>query len=271
MAGIKTLGGDSSIAPGWVQVSVTTAGDGTKTVIFRGGLDKFDKARAVIATRFSTAGDISESKDPATGTGEITVSGQNIDPSGSGTETDTELVTDPSCALQGQMVSLPLYQAPYFNFGTDVTIQDLRYIDTCIRDEGTITLAMIGGRNAKVQEYAQWLFAGQKNYMQEAYSLSITLHFLNNSGQGAGLAQGRILTPGTVIQWSTIWSKTKIASKFRPPEPGSMSYWLPFAPSVHVSASEAVLTQTFYGAAKFPNYYTDGTWTPPPLDGKSAN
>lgn len=271
MAGIKTLGGDTAIADGWIRVSVTTDSDGKKTIVYRGGLNNFSKARAYVAKAFPTAYDITESKDTESGTGEITVTGTNVDPDGGGGggggDEDPDTTATPTCTLQGQMVAVPLYQAPYFNLGTDMTLQDLRAIDTMIREYGTVTLAMIAGFNKKVQEYAQWLFVGEKNFLKECYMLTVVQHLENVDGGGAGKAQARIVTPGTVIAWSAIWSKCNVDAKYRPQCPDSATYWLPLAPTVNVSATEVTLTQAFQGAAKFPNYYPDGTWEPPSLDG----
>lgn len=273
MAGIKTLGGDTAIADGWIRVSVTTGSNGKKTVVYRGGLNNFTKARAYVGKAFPTAADISESKDTASGTGEITVTGTNVDPDGGGGgggQEDADTTATPSCTLQGQMIAVPLYQAPYFNLGTDITLQDLRAIDTMIREQGTVTRAMLAGYNAKVQEYAQWLFCGEKTFLKECYMLTVTQHLENVDGGGASKAGARIVTPGTVIQWGAIWSKCNVDAKYRPECPSSASYWLPLAPTVHVSATEVTLTQAFQGAAKFPNYYTDGTWEPPSLDGTTG-
>lgn len=267
---IKTLGGDSEISSGWVRQSVTEDWDGNKTITYRGGLDKFDNAKKAIESKFPTAGDISEKKEPDTGTGEIVVSGANIDESGESGVSDKEVCANPSCTLQGQMVAVPIYQAPYFNFGTDIKVQDLRTVDTLIREEGTLTKAMISGYNKMVQEYAQWLFAGEKSYLYPAYSLSCTIHLTNREGKGASYANNRVLLPSDIVAWDAIWAKNKIPEKFRPPQPVGYVQWLPMAPMIHVSATEVTLTQTFQGAAKFPNYYDGGIWEPPDLDGTTG-
>lgn len=268
--GIKTLGGDSSIAQGWILESTTTQWDGTKILTYRGGLNKFDAAKKAIVAKFPTAKDIAEAKDTSTGVGEITVTGSNIDASGGGKTEDSDSVDDPSVTLQGQMVAIPLYQAPYFEFGTKLCIQDLRTIDTLIREEGTITSAMIAGYDPMVQQYAQWLFAGEKNFLKEAYMLSITLHLNNTGGGGAQTANSRTLPPGNVVKWSAIWNATKVPERLQPKQPEGSDYWLPLAPTVYMSSKEVTVTQTYQGAAKFPNYYPGGTWEPPSLDGTTG-
>lgn len=270
MADIKTLGGDSDISSGWVKQSETKDWDGNRTITYRGGLDKFDDAKSAIENKFPTAGDISEKKEPDTGTGEIVVSGVNLGSSCEGGFGDLEMCANPSCTLQGQMVAVPIYQAPYFGFGENIKIQDLRTIDTLIREEGTITKSMISGYNIIVREYAQWIFAGQKSYLNPAYSLSCTIHLTNREGNGATYAQRRVLPPSEIVEWDAIWAKNIIPAKFRPPQPPEFVQWLPFAPTIHVSATEVTLTQTFQGAAKFPNYYDGGIWEPPDLDGTTG-
>lgn len=260
----KSIGSNIGII-GWALVSATTQQDGSSETVLRGDVAKLSAALAYAAALPND--EITIAKDPETGTATITVTA-SADSSPSTSEdpdeetNDPNLTAPPEVTLAGQMAAVPIHQAPYFGLGEDgdeaITVQDVQTVETSIRDTGTVYQAQC--RSDKMADYASWRLIGQDTFLKPTYVLQIVFHIKADKRDQAA---SYIAEAGTIRSWDQ--ALAQVPSARRPPQPSGFAQWLAQAPTVTQTQSGCDVSVSYIGAKAFPNYYTGGTWTPPPL------
>ena len=260
----KSFGTNINVT-GWALVSDTAQRDGSFEIVLRGDVDKLDDAMAYAATLPND--EIRVEKDPASGVATITVTGtadSKPDDAGEDEEkNDPNLSEPPEVTLAGAMAAVPIYQAPYFGLGEEggdgITVQDAQTVETLIRDQGTVYQAQCSGD--KMSDLASWKLIGQETFLKPTYTLQIVFHIRSDK---RAQAADYITTAGTILTWAQ--ALANVPSARRPPQPDGFAQWLACAPTIIQTQTGCDVTVSYIGAKAFPNYYTGGTWTPPPLE-----
>lgn len=252
---------------GWALVSKTTQEDGSTETVLRGAVTAL--ADALDYAQRLPNDEIRVDKDPATGTATITVTASSdSSPSktdeGDATPTnDPNLSEPPEVALTGSMAAVPIHQAPKFGLGDEssggLSVQEVQAVETRIRDTGTVTQKDCA--SDLQADYASWRLIGQETFLKPTYTLNITFHIRSDKRDQA---KNYIKDAGKVLTWQQ--ALAQVPSARRPPQPSGFDQWLACAPSITQTQIGCDVTISFIGARAFPNYYSGGSWTPPPLD-----
>ena len=263
---MKTYGSNINIT-GWALVSKTDQPDGSSETVLQGAITAL--ASALDYAQRLPNDDIRVSKDPATGVATITITA-SADSSPSKTEegdntpiNDPNLSEPPEVTLTGSMAAVPIHQAPKFGLGDEMqnglSVQDVQAVETRIRDTGTVTQKDCA--TDLQADYASWRLIGQETFLKPTYNLNITFHL---TVEKRAEAKNYITDAGKVLTWQQ--ALAQVPSNRRPPQPSGFNQWLACAPTISQTQTGCDVTVTFIGAKAFPNYYSGGSWTPPPLD-----
>lgn len=267
MADIGSIGGEALAITGWTLVrDFTDPESGEHQMIYKGRMDSLQSLLAVLK---KTAGydKINVQKDEATATATVTITktygGYTTSPA-KPSDNETAL---PDVTLQGAMLQVPLCQAPIFGLSetakNGLTVQRIKTIDYIIREKGTITTSEAGGELA--QKYAAWLLLGMKTFDKPVYTLSITHHLRVDKAEQVATF---VKSAGTVLAFEAITKS--LPKSLKPYCPSGFDAWLAQAPTVKYGANVIDVSQTFIGAKKWPEYYTNGTWVAPGLEYSAA-
>lgn len=263
MADIKSIGGTALGLQGWVLISETKDPEtNTTTTIFRGRLDFAQAAvNAALALPHDT---IQLSEEPESGLATITLTRDEDTDAGSSVKPDE--TAQPEVTMQGSMVQVPIYQAPYFGLGDTeeptggLTVQDVRKVDYAIRERGTVVSGRDVTAGSLAEKYAAWTLIGQKTYEKPVYTMTITFHLKRSGRSRVSDLQDKA---GTVVPFAT--AIRNLPSRLRPVQPDGFDKWLVQAPTTRYTTKGVDITVVYIGAKDWPNYYTGGTWEPPSL------
>lgn len=265
MADIKSIGGTALGLQGWVLVSETKDPEtNTTTTVFRGRLDLAEAAvNAALALPHDT---IQLSEEPESGLATITLTRDEDTDAGSSVKPNE--TAQPEVTMQGSMVQVPIYQAPYFGLGdtkpdgtaNGLAVQDVRKVDYAIRERGTVAYGRDVTEGTLAAHYAEWTLIGQKTYEKPVYTMTITFHLKRSGRSRVSDLQDKA---GTVVSFAT--AIRNLPSRLRPVQPDGFDKWLVQAPTTRYTTKGVDITVVYVGAKDWPNYYDGGTWEPPSL------
>jgi hypothetical protein len=255
---MKAIGTNINIE-GWALVSSIPQESGAYVTEYRGSADKIDEMKAYLYalnqdgtnTNYFDTLEVA-SVDPQSGIAVIRTS------TSASTATNKERIPDdqtqqPTCTINGSMLSPQLHQMPYFTSSEDtaqnLALEDIQTIEWCLRNQGIVTDGDI--RDAKsVDEYARWRSFGIDTYLAPTYTMALTFYI--KASQKKNLVQ-YIKKAGQVWKLESVIAK--LPKSIQPNIDIVPQAWLAQAPTIAYTSNGITISQNFVGAEKFPSFY----------------
>lgn len=231
---------------GWAKVSELTQKSGETTIVFRGVATSLEQAISTIEADASIIYDkMQVDTDEETGTATITLTKS---PTTTDSKPPSGQVRNPTCSIQGSMLSPQLHQHPTFSEGeTPLTLSAIATTNYCLKNYGEVGTGDLHGEEASAFVYARWRSYGIDTYLAPSYTMTLTYYLEKISKISDFIAKaGKVFAFNTAI---------KLLPNDIKPEDIGVPAWLAQAPSISITSDGITVTQTFVGAKAFPSFY----------------